>query len=406
MIDDFFNELLSGFANPKRAFKHYEKNKFNEHTRREVRQKLLGAEKFYVDDSLLENAVNAGFSSPKALLGMLRQAKPPFTNMWIEWNNIKKVELVKKARRDLGWPVGSDSLTEDEKQSRMFADKVGYHIQSTKDQFVVSQAYREHARGTNDMGMYQLNHYSLFKKTGEEGRERDRVVIPPHSIMLCNDNYFPVTKYLLNDEGFNNGRKPSKKEEADFIEAQVFFGGAVIGEVYQKTHGSNKIFEDICRHTYLAAHDSGSLNYGVDAMLQILKGGTGHQQIMAQSVGIMDGDLRFIIALLSLLNYQHNVYERELVTQLPKRYRFGGAVPRNEVRVLEIDLPKPFGTKKYERMFKGFGSPKRQHKRRGHWHTYHYKNGEKRHKWIEEQLVGNPELGKIEHDYVLKRRNG
>ena len=57
-------------------------------------------------------------------------------------------------------------------------------------------------------------------------------------------------------------------------------------------------------------------------------------------------------------------------------------------------------------MFKGFGSPKRQHKRRGHWHTYHYKNGEKRHKWIEEQLVGNPELGKIEHDYVLKRRNG
>ena len=50
MIDDFFNELLSGFANPKRAFKRYEKNKFNEHTRREVRQKLLGAEKFYVDD--------------------------------------------------------------------------------------------------------------------------------------------------------------------------------------------------------------------------------------------------------------------------------------------------------------------------------------------------------------------
>ena len=102
MIDDFFNELLSGFANPKRAFKRYEKNKFNEHTRREVRQKLLGAEKFYVDDSLLENAVNASFAPPKALLGMLRQAKPSFTNMWIEWNNIKKVELVKKARRDLG----------------------------------------------------------------------------------------------------------------------------------------------------------------------------------------------------------------------------------------------------------------------------------------------------------------
>ena len=120
--------------------------------------------------------MNASFAPPKALLGMLRQAKPPFTNMWIEWNNIKKVELVKKARRDLGWPVGSDSLTEDEKQSRMFADKVGYHIQSTKDHFIVSQGY---ARGSSQMDMYQLNHYSLFKKTGEEGRERDRVVIPP-----------------------------------------------------------------------------------------------------------------------------------------------------------------------------------------------------------------------------------
>ena len=34
MIDDFFNELLSGFANPKRAFSMYKKDKFNEFRRR------------------------------------------------------------------------------------------------------------------------------------------------------------------------------------------------------------------------------------------------------------------------------------------------------------------------------------------------------------------------------------
>jgi len=73
------------------------------------------------------------------------------------------------------------------------------------------------------------------------------------------------------------------------------------------------------------------------------------------------------------------------------------------LRVIEIDIPKPDGVIVPARLFKGTGSPKRQHTRRGHWSTYHYRDGTTKRKWIGEQLVGNRELGIIEHDYVVKK---
>jgi hypothetical protein len=79
-------------------------------------------------------------------------------------------------------------------------------------------------------------------------------------------------------------------------------------------------------------------------------------------------------------------------------------LPRNEVKLIEIDLPKPEGIKRYEKMFKGHGTPKRQHVRRGHWRVMHLKTGQVIKKWIEEQTVGNPDLGIIEHEYHLTKK--
>jgi hypothetical protein len=88
----------------------------------------------------------------------------------------------------------------------------------------------------------------------------------------------------------------------------------------------------------------------------------------------------------------------------PPRIAYGRRVPRNELRVLEIDLPKPRGTTRYERMFKGGGGKKRRHVRRGHWRRFRHADGTVSTRWIGEQWVGSADVGTITHDYELKSK--
>ena len=387
-MEDFFNEVIAGFGNPKRAFINYEKNKFNEFRRREERQNLLGAQKFFISDSLLENAVIASLSQPQALLGMLRQAKPPFNNMWIEWNEKKRVELIHKHYSSLG--LNMEELDPDSQ-----ADRVGYHIKNidhlSSDTITNVRTFSSDAKKIYPKGCFAYQSYFSFGKKAwfqtDDNKYKDKIVFPPQSVILNNEEEI--------------------KFEPKAIHEQVTTMRHAFGTTYREIHNKNTVFDAVVKHSCFFTHDLLLFGYPKSALEQ-MKNGNSDEVLdwMKITLAFIEGDIRFIIAVLSLLNYQHHVYERAEIASIPRRIRFGGIVPKNEVRILEIDLPKPFGVKKYEKIFKGFGSPKRQHTRRGHWHTYHYKNGEKRQKWVEEQTVGNPELGKIEHDYILRRRNG
>ena len=387
-MEDFFNEVIAGFGNPKRAFINYEKNKFNEFRRREERQNLLGAQKFFISDSLLENAVIASLSQPQALLGMLRQAKPPFNNMWIEWNEKKRVELIHKHYSSMG-------LNMEELDPNSQADRVGYHIKNidhlSSDTITNVRTFSSDAKKIYPKGCFAYQSYFSFGKKAwfqtEDNKYKDKIVFPPQSVILNNEEEI--------------------KFEPKAIHEQVTTMRHAFGTTYREIHNKNTVFDAVVKHSCFFTHDLLLFGYPKNALEQ-MKNGNSDEVLdwMKITLAFIEGDIRFIIAILSLLNYQHHVYERADMVSIPRRIRFGGIVPKNEVRILEIDLPKPFGVKKYEKIFKGFGSPKRQHTRRGHWHTYHYKNGEKRQKWVEEQTVGNPELGKIEHDYILRRRNG
>ena len=109
------------------------------------------------------------------------------------------------------------------------------------------------------------------------------------------------------------------------------------------------------------------------------------------------------MAVLALVNYPHTIVERDQIDTKLRSMAWGQRVPRNEVRLLDIDLPKPRGTTRYEKMFKGGGSPKRR-VRRGHWRRLKRRDGTFSVKWIEEQWVGNADLGTIIHDYNLKSK--
>ena len=121
----------------------------------------------------------------------------------------------------------------------------------------------------------------------------------------------------------------------------------------------------------------------------------------AEGVGFGMGDVRFLIALLSTLNYDQVIH---LSTTPPKKIdhvRFGRVVPKNEYKVVTIQLPKPRGVKIYEQMFTGHGTPKREHWVRGHHRRI---KGRSEPTWIPPHIRGNSDLGTIIHDYKLEAK--
>ena len=383
-MDDLFNEILAGVANPNRAFVQYDNNKFNKLVRRNFQRDMIGAQRFYVSDSLLQSAIVASYSHPKSILGMLRQAKPPFQNMWIEWDERKRMQLTREYL--LGQGMQMEGIDRSEQ-----AHKVGYriHIAEEKDKMFHQKEKSSDVIYPEDSFCYQG-----FFKMGKNSHDTlgNKILFSPLSITMSNEQPIEFMKF-------------AKKKIRDAFIDSIY---PLMGYTYTQMHPKNNYLNNCVTQMTTGIHELHTFNYGMERVAKWNQEGDTSpiDKWMDTTVSTCEGDIRFIISVLALLNYQHHVYERAEIASVPRRIRYGGIVPRNELRVLEIDLPKPFGVKKYEKIFKGFGSPKRQHTRRGHWHTYHYKNGDKIQKWVEEQTVGNPELGKIEHDYILRRRNG
>lgn len=366
-MDDFFNTVMAALAEPRRGITDYYKSKMGEFSRNRLRQELLGAQRFTISNALSAEAVKASLAEPKIMAGMMDMAVPPFGNMWVEWDEHHRVTMIHDLYKSLGMQV--EGLGKD------VSPRVGYHIMR-----------RRHS-------IFEYTMIAMFHK---------KVFISPMTLVMCNDE--AMSEEMYNDTAYNfDHRKPDRKEWRAW---QKDIGLPCLGLSYinyRKDVKQIKHLEDMCFRmgftvspTLPITHDPDHLKL-MEAMPRILDG----------SKKMYEGDARYLITVLAMLNYPHNIVQRGDVQQASaSRIQFGRRVPRNELRVLEIDLPKPLGTTKYEKMFRGMGSPKRQHVRRGHWHTYIYKDGRRESKWIGEQVVGNPELGRIDHDYLLNRRNG
>ena len=115
------------------------------------------------------------------------------------------------------------------------------------------------------------------------------------------------------------------------------------------------------------------------------------------------GDMRFLVAVFGLLNYPRIIRMDAPAPKKIRSIRWGRPVPRNEVKVVEVDLPKKRGVNLHKQLFTGHGSPQRQHVRRGYWRKIKDAQGRIiRERRVKPYVAGNPELGIIEHEYFLK----
>ena len=351
-----FNIVMAALAQPRKGIFNYHQHSYSEAARRMCQRGLISAQKFTICDSLLEHAVVASFVRPKALIDMCEIGIPCFHNMWIEWDETKRMDLLihygKKYKyfpKDYNWTP------------EVWGERVGYHIfdEPPKPYFCYSQ-------------------YTL---------KDDQIFLPPMTFVMNNEEILDL-KVIAPEFSASHTREQQKR-----------FGKTVIGNQYVDYHNGSPQLDNLYNRMMFSISNTGNM-----ILPKQLAANRGYSENLAiESAKMYAGDMRFLIAVMALLNYPHTVKERKLEPG-PQRFMFGKKLPRNELRVVEIDLPKPRGVTRYERMFKGGGGKKRRHVRRGHWHTYVFKNGERIKKWVEEQWCGDAALGTITHDYELKNK--
>ena len=362
------SELIAAFGDAKRNILGWQGGKYAEGMRRNIQTEIVTAQKFVLSKGLIDHAVQASMSKPETIFNMLERGIPPFNSLWIEWDEVYRQDLLKKVHESNG---KNYELSE-------VIMPVGYHVMKHNDDFI----------------------YALYTKYETEGRTY--MVSPQIGFSIDNEKPFDRFSASGNDEPMS---------ESDWNMASWQSLSAYLGDWYVREHFDNGTKKDKYYLNELRQRITTTQTASMHWMITQEKFDLGWKQsemrqFMEVSYNVMTGDARFLIALLGLLNY--DLISTDTVTP-PKKIdhvAFGRKVPKNEYKVITINLPKPRGKRVYSRMFTGQGSPKREHWRRGHWRVLKNKQGKiiKR-IWIDQQKVGNPQLGKIVHDYVLNKKD-
>ena len=425
--DEFINkplmasEIIGAMSQPKRTIMGYQHHSYSQAAIRQMQVKLVNAQKFVISNDLIDHAIEASMSRPYVLNEMIKTAVPPFKNMFIEWDEHYRVHAMSKYY-DKILPDYRDRI----EKPTDYLDRIGYHI---------------HEKPVTDLGARPLfgNNaisYEMWCNLPDRDKEKEgKWIMSPMSNTVFNFeecNHDMMYEHFLNTtvKQGNMGEKYTKPrlDKNVFIKEQVNEAVKLVGYPYVLKHfGEYENNEDYWKaktlddnlQDYQAMNEvysrfntimSSSMDW-ISSKEQIKDGYM--EEAMSEIASthlalIQGGDMRFIVSVLSLLNYDLIVQQKKEPAKTKIAHvRYGRKVPTNEYSLINIDLPKPRGKTVYEKIFTGHGSPKRWHLRRGHWRRYRDARGNvTKRVWVEQCEAGNKNLGKKINDYNLQKAKG
>jgi hypothetical protein len=365
------SELISALSNPKRGIENYVNGKYAKAMTRNIQVEVVKSQKFVLTNNLLHHAVVGSYLPPKDLLNATANAIPPFNNMWIEWDEHKRVEY---GRKEIVKLVGEDKIAPLDLVE--IPSKIGYHIQKVDGEFLYACYYKS-SQGcfrSPEMGFDIHNEVYTYEKYVNQWKKHN------------GNNPNVISEKSYHKEVFQQGRVLLSQPYCDYYKEKDKTSLATL-----MTHLSPT--QTAATHWTRTAEEFDRPMTSADAF---------HH---GRELSLITGDARFLLSLLNILNYDLIVTENRTPPKQIEHISLGRKVPKNEYKLVEINLPKPRGKKVYKQIFSGHGSPKREHWRRGHWRRVNDVKGNfVKRIWIEEQKVGNPEYGSIIHDYVLKKK--
>tara|TARA_B100000579_G_scaffold437703_1_gene468325 strand:- start:729 stop:1997 length:1269 start_codon:yes stop_codon:yes gene_type:complete len=413
MISDvlFANEVLAGLSNPERGINGYCSKKrikqaeprFGKDTNkraimscRQAVREVSDAQKFFIDRKLVETAVELSFQEPSDIIKMASRSKPCFDNMWIEWDEDHRVDFMMETTKKIFDKKYHEYLHVEFKEGTL--SRIGYHIQKINGQpfYTMYGKDPEFSNGKINIlhnGFYFSNQEELlteeFKKLTdwERNTKIDAELDNDTPSFLLMGKTYPL--YLLSKKGdawvnayIYNHKKKNDKAIVELLEEVKY-------DKFLKWF-SPRIETAQSRGTEMFLTDK-QFNEGFDHHKM--------SKLVGAELVAMNGDLRFLICVLGLLNYDHIVYNNAKTNSQVSRLRYGMHTPKHTFKLVTIDLPKPNIRRICKGIATGTGVPKAEHWRRGHWRKM-----PKKRIWIEPMKVGNKKNGVIEHDYILRGR--
>jgi len=424
--DEFVNkplmasEIIGAMSQPKRTIMGYHQHSYAEAAIRKLQVKLVNAQKFVISNDLIDHAIEASLSRPYVLNEMIKGAIPPFKNMFIEWDEHYRVHAMTKLYHK-HLPQYKDKI----EPPKDHMDRIGYHIHERESDV--------NGRLTFGDSITTYEMWCLLPKL--DGEKEGKWIMSPMSNCIVNDEYTNhdrMYQHFLNtivkENNFGDEYVKPRLDKNFWIKEQVSSAVKLVGHPYVlKYFGEYNNNEDYWKATPLDGNvedykvmneiysrfnttHSSSMEW-IAAKDEVKNGYV--QQTMSDIARthlalLQGGDMRFIVSVLSLLNYDLIVQQKQQPAKNKITHvRYGKRVPLNEYNLINIDLPKPKGRVVYEKIFTGHGSPKRWHMRRGHWRRYRDAKGNiTKRVWIDQCEAGSKELGSKINDYNLQKAKG
>ena len=383
------SELISALSNPTRGIANFISGKYATAMSKNVQVDMVQSQKFLITDNLLDHAIRASYVKPKYLLDGLYNTRPPFNNMWVEWNEKERVQKNRKELIKLCKEKGETKEVEPLNLAGI-PDRIGYHIKRLTNERDV--------RNNEPIVDGETILYTCFFQM-----EDKKFYCPEMGFNInydCNYNY----ESFVNTWNRQNNFSPVNMTEESFYHNCASNGAVMLGIAYSELHKGDPFLDQIFRNLIPVQTCS---THWVRTAQNFLSPVHEKESIRhAEDLNRLSGDPRFLISLLNMLNYDLVSTETVVPPKKITHVYLNRSVPKNEYKVVQINLPKPRGKRVYNRMFTGQGSPKREHWRRGHWRRVNDRKGKLiKRIWIGEQKVGDKNLGKIVHDYELVQKS-
>ena len=440
------NEIISALSDPKKNLHNYLDHKYSRGTVRNVQVQLVQSKKFFIDDALLYNLVQASMVNPSSFVKALELAKPPYPNMFIEFNQTALFKAYRKfySKHFADLVPFIDNRTKMDKNDSVKQRHMGYHIYELNKGDDTTHAYTPwvQLKTTNTKYIENYGKWAVPSLSFIISNVSDNVLnfkmrheeIKEH---LENDaDYLPQTlKYRYANkqvDGSGNVTLPGVSyfgEDYFHYYSQRFARGVDqrLKDHPNKTYGYDDLRgrgwnKSLC-HKVLAQGDFASIVSKINVINSYAKDWIEYKETLENKnlkpriseqdtfdifYDVVRGQARFLVAALSMFNFDHVIYKkRNRETTKVEHIVKGKRVPFNEYSLMTVELPKPRGVKRYEREFSGHGSPKCEHWRCGHWRRFRDRFGNvTRRVWIKAQKLGNKELGTKITDYKLDKAQG
>tara|TARA_R100001163_G_C5059136_1_gene195786 strand:- start:779 stop:1963 length:1185 start_codon:yes stop_codon:yes gene_type:complete len=337
------------------------------------------ATRFVLEDELTEYVARMSTQiSAKELYEMLTEISRLPTNLvWIEWNEKIRVREIN---------ASLDNFIENTELDHI-SDRVGYLCETTGDETAIfTMAFQDHKVTNNSIGSekiyiapigFELN----FSGPYSEKENRERV-----ADFLYDDKNKTVDGFINTGmSGYNSFESfQSANREAASQLLSRWWVDQMAGERMFDLVDSIAICQTNAVHWWCQTDNN---NFDADVL----------SKVSQMSITSAQGDARFMICLLGVLNFDWFINE-PTKKFAHTRVRYGKVRRGNEYRVITLKLPKKTGQVININQHENSTATKRLHEVRGHWCVRRSTN--KRY-WRKAHKRGDKSLGTITKDYKL-----